>query len=228
MIQSAEMNGEHRAQGESSGATVRNPELPGWRKSLRRLRDQARNYRASLLFAQKHIRPAPEIIARMPALEISKGSSLRFGEHCKVWSSRLVTVFYANNRSSIVIGNKVSINQGVLLVADKGATITIEDHVRIGPEAQLVTTAYHQVCPGERIKTANIVIGRNALIGRRANILPGITVGMHAVVGSCSVVTKDVPPRTFVAGNPAVIKKVFGCPDDWIRDSESQVIPAAQ
>ncbi|MCX6954856.1 MAG: acyltransferase [Verrucomicrobia bacterium] len=199
--------------------------LPPWRKSLRTLRDRARNYRSRLLFARQGISPAPEIIAQMPQLEINPGCRLQFGDKCKVWSSSVATVFYANHRGEILVGFGVSINQGVLFIADKGATITLEDHVRIGPQAQLVTTGYHQVAPGEPIKTASIVVGRNALIGRRANIMPGVTIGMHSVVAACSVVTKDVPPRTLVGGNPAVVKRVFDCPDDWIRDSDLQATP---
>lgn len=46
-------------------------------------------------------------------------------------------------------------------------------------------------------------IGRNCFIGGRSIILPGVTIGDNCVIGVGSVVTKDVPPRTLVAGNPA-------------------------
>ena len=48
-------------------------------------------------------------------------------------------------------------------------------------------------------------IGRRCFIGARSIILPGVTIGDECVVGSGSVVTKDVPPRSIVAGNPARI-----------------------
>ena len=48
-----------------------------------------------------------------------------------------------------------------------------------------------------------IEIRDNCQIGVRATILPGVTIGPNAVVGACSVVTKDVPPDTVAAGNPA-------------------------
>lgn len=48
-----------------------------------------------------------------------------------------------------------------------------------------------------------IEIKDNVQIGIRATILPGVTIGPDAIVGACSVVTKDVPPGTVVAGNPA-------------------------
>jgi len=212
---------ENNPQPPESGVRVgSSAELPPWRSYLRKLRDRARNWHARIFFARHGINPSPEIIARMPLLEIMPGCSLRFGAKSKVWSSNVQTVFYANHRGAIVVGDHVSINQGVLFIADKGATITIGDHTRVGAQSQLVTTGYHQVAPGEAIKTASIVVGRNVLIGRRANIMPGVTIGMHSVVAACSVVTKDVPPRSFVAGNPAVVKRTFDCPDDWIRDAE--------
>ncbi|MDI3468416.1 MAG: acetyltransferase protein [Pseudolabrys sp.] len=48
-------------------------------------------------------------------------------------------------------------------------------------------------------------IGERCFIGARSMILPGVTIGDECVVGSGSVVTKDVPPRSVVAGNPATI-----------------------
>ena len=48
-----------------------------------------------------------------------------------------------------------------------------------------------------------IIIGKNVWIGTGAIILPGITLGDHAIIGAGSVVTKDVPPETIVVGNPA-------------------------
>lgn len=48
-----------------------------------------------------------------------------------------------------------------------------------------------------------IDIRDNCQIGVRATILPHVTIGPNSIVGACSVVTKDVPPDTVVAGNPA-------------------------
>jgi len=48
-------------------------------------------------------------------------------------------------------------------------------------------------------------IGQCCFIGARSVILPGITIGDHSIVGAGSVVTKDVPPHSIVAGNPATV-----------------------
>jgi virginiamycin A acetyltransferase len=54
------------------------------------------------------------------------------------------------------------------------------------------------------------VIGNDVWIGYRAAILPGVTIGDGAIIGSYSVVTRDVPPYAIVGGNPAqLIRKRF-------------------
>lgn len=55
--------------------------------------------------------------------------------------------------------------------------------------------------------TASIVIADDVWIGANASILAGVHIGMHSVVGAGSVVTKDVPPYSVVAGNPAQVIK---------------------
>ena len=50
-------------------------------------------------------------------------------------------------------------------------------------------------------------IGENCFIGGQSLIMPGVTIGDGSVVGAGSVVTKDVAPRTVVAGNPARVIK---------------------
>ena len=69
-----------------------------------------------------------------------------------------------------------------------------------------------QRAPGE-LKTEDdwdcqsTLVKRGASIGSGATLLGGITIGENAIVGAGSVVTKDVPPNTTVAGNPARILK---------------------
>ncbi|MEX0338915.1 MAG: DapH/DapD/GlmU-related protein [Arenibacterium sp.] len=53
----------------------------------------------------------------------------------------------------------------------------------------------------------NTVVGENCFIGGRSLIMPGVTIGDGSVVGAGSVVTKDVPPGSVVAGNPARVLK---------------------
>lgn len=55
--------------------------------------------------------------------------------------------------------------------------------------------------------TAPVHIGDNVWVGANATILPGVTIGNCSVIAAGSVVTKDVPEKVLVAGNPAVVKK---------------------
>lgn len=67
--------------------------------------------------------------------------------------------------------------------------------------------------PPENVR--DTVVGNDVWIGLRATVLPGLTIGDGAIIGACSMVTKDVEPYTIVAGNPArVIRKRFD--DDTI------------
>ena len=59
----------------------------------------------------------------------------------------------------------------------------------------------------DQVNSKPIFIKKNAWIGMRSIILKGVTVGEGSIVAAGSVVTKDVPDYTLVAGNPAVIKK---------------------
>jgi acetyltransferase-like isoleucine patch superfamily enzyme len=54
---------------------------------------------------------------------------------------------------------------------------------------------------------ADTFIGDNCFIGIRAFVMPGVRIGNEVIVGSMSVVTKDVPSNCIVAGNPAKIIK---------------------
>lgn len=57
------------------------------------------------------------------------------------------------------------------------------------------------------VNTKPIKVCKNSWIGMNATILKGVTIGEGAIVAACAVVTKDVPPFTVVAGNPAVVVK---------------------
>lgn len=81
--------------------------------------------------------------------------------------------------------------------------VTIEERAIVGQEAYLCTGTHDLMLPSIPLQTAPISICRGAFIGARAFIMPGVCVGEGAVVGACSVVTRDVPDDTTVKGNPA-------------------------
>lgn len=81
--------------------------------------------------------------------------------------------------------------------------IEIHEGATVAQEAYLCTGTHVFSDPALPLETAKITIGAHAFIGARAFVLAGRTVGDKAVVGACSVVTRDVPSLAIVAGNPA-------------------------
>ncbi|WP_280418985.1 sugar O-acetyltransferase [Nocardia carnea] len=86
------------------------------------------------------------------------------------------------------------------------APVRIGDDVSIGPRAQLLTALHpmddHELRRQRWETAAPITIGDNVWLGGGVIVCPGVTIGANAVVGAGSVVTRDVPPQVFAAGNP--------------------------
>ena len=98
------------------------------------------------------------------------------------------------------IGRDVLIMNDCLMMSRGG--ITIDDGALIAANVQLISNN-HDLHDRRILLCKPVHIGRNAWIGARATILPGVTVGENAVVAAGAVVTKDVAPNTIVGGNPA-------------------------
>lgn len=91
-------------------------------------------------------------------------------------------------------------------------TITIGDNVMFGPRVGLYT-AGHPIDKDIRITGLEyglpITIGNNVWIGGNVVVMPGVHIGNNTIIGSGSVVTKDIPSDVIAAGNPCkVIRKI--------------------
>ena len=116
---------------------------------------------------------------------------------------------------SLVLGQRVFINTGATVVANH--SITIGDDCLIGDFVAIFDTDHHQLEPSRPTRVAAVRLGANVWVGRSATILPGVSIGDHAVVAAGSVVTEDVPAKTLVAGVPARPVRVLDVPDGWRR-----------
>ncbi len=106
------------------------------------------------------------------------------------------------------IGNNVFINYGSSLVAS--AHVRIGDDCLIGTHVMVMDCDFHRIEDKEWDTTgAPIEIEDRVWLGNRSMVLKGVRIGHDAVVAAGSVVTKDVEPRTVVAGVPAILVKHF-------------------
>lgn len=118
-------------------------------------------------------------------VEIQKGAVV--GRNCKISSHTFIC-------EGVTIEDEVFIGHGVTFINDLYPRATTED-------GSLQSEKDWKVIP--------TLVKRRASIGSGATILAGITIGEEAIVGAGSVVTKDVPPRTVVAGNPARVLRTL-------------------
>jgi acetyltransferase-like isoleucine patch superfamily enzyme len=124
--------------------------------------------------------------------EIKIGNNSYIGLGSNIWSGE-----------SVIIGDNVLISHNVNIIDTNSHEM---DHLE---RAERYSSLIKKGHPKDKssIITGKIVIEDYAWISFGATILKGVTIGEGAIVAACAVVTKDVPPFTVVAGNPAVVVK---------------------
>lgn len=143
-----------------------------------------------------------------PSADVQSGE---IGEGTRVWQYVIILPGAVIGRdcnicshcfveNKVVLGDRVTVKSGVQLWDG----VCLEDDVFVGPNATFTNDKMPR--SGRRgVILGQIRVCRGASIGANATILPGLTIGEGALVGAGAVVTKDVPPRTVVVGNPARI-----------------------
>lgn len=124
------------------------------------------------------------------------------GDHVGIWSNSVIDY-------GCRIGNNVKIHTNVYVAQ----FTTIEDDAFLAPGVSIANDP-RPLC-AECTRAHGPTIKRGARIGVNVTILPGVVVGEYALVGAGSVVTRDVPPRAVVYGNPARVATTvdeIGCP----------------
>jgi acetyltransferase-like isoleucine patch superfamily enzyme len=116
----------------------------------------------------------------------------------------------------ISIGNNVFIGEKALL--DGAGYITLGNGVILAPEVCIYSRTHNfdsedlNALPFDnKILVAEVKIGDYVWIGRRAIILPGVSIGKAAVIGAGAVVSRDVPDNAVVVGNPGKVVKFRNC-----------------
>lgn len=138
--------------------------------------------------------------------------TIKIGNFVCFWHGPVPTELTAQAGAQIKIGNSTMINYGCIINASK--SVKVGDRCQLGYYVVILDSAMHRLemelrhAPPE---SKAVIIEDDVWIGTRAIILPGVRIGKGSVVASGSIVTKDVPPFTVVAGVPAKpIKKVTG------------------
>jgi acetyltransferase-like isoleucine patch superfamily enzyme len=189
-----------------------------WRYSWRRLLTRAgRRWRTDgFLF-----------LGRGLELQIARGAEIRFGRFVWIGDRSKIRC----HEGEVEIGEKTVIGQE--------CTISAYRRVRIGAECVIADRAMfidfdHGVVEVERpirlqgIYMRDVEVGSNVWIGYGACVLRGVRVGDNAIVGTNSVVTKDVPANAVVGGIPARIIRMRDAPEQLRWPHPVEPDPAAQ
>jgi acetyltransferase-like isoleucine patch superfamily enzyme len=148
----------------------------------------------------------------------ANGAFMSIGAGCLIQGQLVVE----RDQSRLVLGDNVLLGGGSVI--DCALAVTVEPDVLISYACIIADSDNHSLTPELRTgdlanwmngrshdwthsAMAPVIIRRGAWIGARSIILKGVTIGEGAVVGMGSVVTRDVPPRVVVGGNPARIIK---------------------
>lgn len=110
---------------------------------------------------------------------------VHFGKNFKPFGK----VYYGSEPWIIRMGDDVFLTSNISFITHDGGTLIFRDQI---PDLEI---------------TKPITIGNKVYIGVNTTILPGVTIGDNVVIGSCSVITKDIPSDSVAAGNPARVIK---------------------
>lgn len=142
-----------------------------------------------------------------PTAEVSEEA--RIGDGTKIWNLAQVRENCVIGENCIIsknvyidtqvkIGSRVKIQNNVNVYHG----VVVEDDVFLGPSMTFTNDMYPRAFNNDW-KITNTLVKHGASIGANATIVCGNTIGEYAMIGSGSVVTKDVPAHALVVGNPA-------------------------
>ena len=149
-------------------------------------------------------------------LRLYNGIPLVIGSHLKIYLGDNVRIMRSTIGASKVfdepvlrIGNNSGVGYGTTISVAK--EVVIGNNCMIGPNCLIMDNDDHPISPqrrlaGEPVSPADVLpvrIGNNVWVGSNCTILKGVTIGDNSIIGTHSVVTKNVLPNSIYAGYPA-------------------------
>ena len=178
-------------------------------------------FKTKLLFNKSRLIRFPIIIRGRRYIDF--GSKLTTGVGCRIEAHE-----NQNSKKSLIFGKNIQLNDYV--------HITAMNNVVIGNNVLMASKIYISDCShgfynGEEMDSSpeqypidrsfnisEVIIEDNVWLGEFVSVLPGVKIGKGAIIGSNSVVTKNIPPNTIAVGSPAkVIKKYNFETKKWER-----------
>ena len=162
-------------------------------------------------------------------MQIAKGEVLINASWTKGRKRRNTSELILCENSKLIINGSFALYQGASIYVGKDATLYIKGNSFLNTNTVLNCFSYIEVGEGtmisddvriqdsdnhnivingiEKESTKPIIIGDKVWVGKNVLILKGVTIGDGAIIAAGSVVVKDVPSKTLVAGNPAKVIK---------------------
>lgn len=134
----------------------------------------------------------------------SEKGQIKIGNNVNIGGARLIS------RESIIIGNDVTMAWGITLYDHNSHSLEWENRKFDNMQCYNDFKKYNNKVYNKNwknVSSASIVIGDKVWIGFDVTILKGVTIGEGAIIGAKSVVTRNIPPWSVAAGNPAKVIK---------------------
>jgi acetyltransferase-like isoleucine patch superfamily enzyme len=173
----------------------------GPRLSIRSLRPY---FHLKLTFANAISRLVPVFVSSVVRVPLYRLAGFKIGPGCSIFGNLSLISGLPGFYDRLILGRDVIVAHSVTVNCD--APVRIGDQVCISPHV-LIYTASHRIGPESRrqgdVVIEPVTIEDGAWIALGAIILPGVTVGRGSIVAAGAVVFQDVPPNSYVKGNPA-------------------------
>ncbi len=162
-----------------------------------------------------HTRKKGSSICRRTRMDVLPFNKFELGERSVIEDFCTIN----NGVGNVIIGDNTLVGMGNIIIGP----VTIGNNVILAQNVVASGLNHEYKDPAVPIRmqdvtTAPITIEDDCWIAANVVVTSGVTIGKHSVVAAGSVVTKDIPPYSVAAGNPAkVIKKYDLATKEWIR-----------